>query len=217
MRRALPLTAAVGWFLISSAPHPVHGDNGAIERLERLGRSLKSRVAWSASYEQEYVPAGMTLGEQASGQVWLSWPDRALFHTGSPPFRLMGLEGRTARLVDLEAESCDQHELSDREWERVPLAAVLDPHGALDHFTILEHTHDGFALVPREPGGVSRVEVAVGSRGLPAEVAIWDPQGAVNRLRFASWTALEEPPEGGWLPPVPDGVECVEDLGPLDD
>ena len=115
-----------------------------LDRLEALNRALASEAAWQADYEQEYIPAGMSMGETAVGQVWLAWPDRALFHTGEPPFRLMGLQGRTVRLVDVQDETCDEHELSDREWGRVPLAAVLDPRGALVHFNIVERSDDNF-------------------------------------------------------------------------
>ncbi len=133
---------------------------------------------------QEYIPAGMTMGEEATGRVWLAWPDRALFHTGEPPFRLMGLQGRTVRLVDLHDETCDERTLSDREWERVPLAAVLDPRGALVHFDVVDRADNEIVLIPKEPGGVDRVEVDLGEDDLPDEVTIWDPQGAVNRLRL---------------------------------
>jgi hypothetical protein len=172
--------------------------------------------AWTAVYRQEYVPAGMALGEEAVGQVWLAWPDRALFHTGKPPVRLMGLEGRTARLVDLDAGSCDEHRLAEREWERFPLAVLLDPEGAVDRFDLDAAGESGVVLRPREPGGVDRVEVEVGDDGLPAEVVIVDPQGATNRFRFTAWSAAPGPPEGDWLPPTPSGVVCVTDRGALD-
>jgi hypothetical protein len=187
-----------------------------MERLQRLGVALRAKPVWQAKFEQEFIPVGMTVGETAAGRVWLAWPDRALFHTGSPPFRLMGLEGRVARLVDLEAETCDEHRLSDREWERVPLAAVLDPGTAVEHFTVVEHGARGFDLTPREAGGIDRVEVVLGDGDLPAEVVVVDPQGAVNRLRFTGWRASPPPPDGRWLPPAPDTVECVSDLGTLD-
>lgn len=187
-----------------------------LDRLEALNRALASESAWQADYEQEFVPAGMSMGETAVGQVWLAWPDRALFHTGEPPFRLMGLQGRTVRLVDIQDETCDEHELSDREWERVPLAAVLDPRGALVHFNIVEHSDVGIVLIPKEPGGVDRVEVILGSDDLPDEVSIWDPQGAVNCLVFSDWNVAKEPPGGSWLPALPPDVECATDPGPLD-
>ena len=188
----------------------------ALYRLEALSRALSSDAAWRADFEQEYIPAGMTMGEEAAGQVWLAWPDRALFHTGEPPFRLMGLQGRTVRLVDLNDRTCDEHQLSDREWERVPLAAVLDPRGALVHFDVVELSEAGIVLIPKEAGGVDRVEVILGDDDLPAEVSIWDPQGAVNRLVFSTWKGLKAPPDESWLPAPPDDVECVTDPGPLE-
>ena len=156
------------------------------------------------------------MGEKAHGQVWLAWPDRAIFHTGEPPFRLMGFQGRTVRLVDLPDETCDEHQLSDREWERVPLAALLDPRGALVHFDIVAGIDAGITLIPKEPGGVDRVEVILGEDDLPDEVSIWDPQGAMNSLVFSSWTESMEPPDGAWLPQSPANVECTTDPEPLD-
>ncbi|MCU0304568.1 MAG: outer-membrane lipoprotein carrier protein LolA [Thermoanaerobaculales bacterium] len=158
----------------------------------------------------------MTGGELADGRVWLAWPDRAVFHTGDPPVRLMGLLGRTVRLVDLADETCDERLLTDREWERVPLAAVLDPRGAMVQFSVAAEGASAIVLLPREPGGVDRVTLVLGDDGLPASVTIRDPQGAVNRLDFRGWRRSTEPPRGAWLPPPPKGVECVTDPGPLE-
>jgi hypothetical protein len=216
MIRGSAITATIGWALILGVVPIASGQDQAMERLETLSRALASEAAWQADFEQEYIPAGMTAGEEAQGQVWLAWPDRALFHTGEPPFRLMGLQGRTVRLVDLHDETCDEHQLSDREWERVPLAAVLDPRGALVHFNVKEHSDAGIVLFPKETGGVNRVEVILGKDDLPDEVLIWDPQGAVNRLDFSDWKASKEPPDGAWLPAAPEHVECATDPGPLD-
>jgi hypothetical protein len=166
-----------------------------MESLEALGAALRGAVAWHADYSQEYV----------------AWPDRALFASGAPPSQRMGLEGRVVRLLDLEVPSCDEHVLGDDEWARVPLAAVLDPRGAVERFTVLDRGERGFVLVPREPGGVARVEVELDGRNLPAEVVVVDPQGAVNRLRFSGWRAAEGPPDGSWLPAPPHGLDCVRD------
>ena len=188
----------------------------AVERLEALGRVLRGRSVWTASYAQEYVPAGMTAGEMDRGTVWVSWPDRAHFRAGDPVVRTMGVEGRRVRLLDLDVPSCDDHRMSDEEWARIPLAAVLDPQSAVDRFTIVDSGAHGFALVPRQPGGVARVEVEIGDDGLPASVVIVDPQGATNRLSFVGWGATDLPPEGGWLPEPPRGVECVVESGEQD-
>lgn len=216
MKRIPGAAAVVGLALLCCAV-PVSGTESAVlDRLESLRRTLASREVWSADFTQEYIPAGMTVGEKAAGRVWLAWPDRALFHTGEPPFRLMGLQGRTVRLVDISDQTCDERALTDREWERVPLAAILDPRGALVHFDVAEHTDVGVVLIPKEPGGVDRVEVILGGDDLPASVTIRDPQGALNSLRFTGWISAGEPPDGAWLPAPPEGVECVADLGPLD-
>ncbi len=183
----------------------------AMEQLEMLGRSLRSQPGWTAEYHQEYLSVGLTIPEVTEGMVWVAWPDQAHFRFGQPEVRRLGLDGRMVRLVDFDLPSCDDHVLSDDEWARIPLAPVLDPSAALDRFTVIDLSGTGFVLVPREPGGVARLEVELGSDGLPARVTIVDPQGAVNRLDFRDWRPALDSPEGGWLPPPPDGVECVND------
>ena len=153
----------------------------------------------------------MGAGDKVSGVVAVAWPDRALFRTTGPTVQMMGLEGRLVRLVDLDIPSCDEHLLDDDEWSRIPLAAVLDPGGAVDRFTVLEHGARGFVLVPREPGGVDRVEVVLGVDDLPEEVVVVDPQGATNSLTFTSWRPSNGPPDGAWLPQPPAGLECISD------
>lgn len=206
----------VGCLLCIGFASELCSEETSVDRLDLLNRSLAAHEGWQAEFEQEYIPAGMTMGEPAAGQVWLAWPDRALFHTGSPPIRLMGLAGRTVRLVDLRDETCDEHVLTDREWERVPLAAVLDPRGAQLHFAVEDGEGNAIVLIPKEPGGVDRVELVLGDDDLPAEVVIRDPQGAVNRMTFSEWAPSTAPPEGRWLPEPPSGVECVADQGALD-
>lgn len=181
---------------------------GPIDRLEALGRTLRAERAWQASYHQEYVAAGMSSGEEVDGTVWVSWPDRALFRSGDPTSRYMGMDGRRVRLLDLEESTCDDHLIDDDEWARIPLAAVLDPQQALDRFTVLDLGRDALALIPREPGGVARVEVELAPDGMPAEVVVIDPQGAVNRLLFESWRSAQAPAGGSWLPEPPEDIDC---------
>lgn len=187
-------------------------DAGGLDTLEALGSRLRSQPTWQAAYTQEYVPAGMTLGDRESGTVWIAWPDLARFDAGDPVVRRMGLEGRRVRLVDLEASTCDEHVLDDAEWERIPLAAVLEPRRAVDRFTVLDGAEGEVVLIPRDVGGVDRVEVWVGDDGLPSVVRIVDPQGAVNRLEFTAWTPVGSAPAAGWLPAVPPGVTCAGDV-----
>ena len=179
--------------------------------LEELGAALRSAPAWHCDYRQEYIPAGMSAGEVIDGEVLAAWPDRALFQSGDPATQLMGLDGRVVRLVDFSVPSCDEHLLDDDEWARVPLAAILDPRSALNHFSVFESGNHGFALVPREPGGVARVEVVLNEANLPQEVVVIDPQGATNRLVFTNWRSSDGPPNGSWLPDAPPGLDCVVD------
>jgi len=183
----------------------------AIGRLEALGRAFRARPVWTASYRQEFIPAGMKAGESASGAVWIAWPDRALFMTTQPAKRNMALEGRVVRLIDMELETCEEHVLDDREWERIPLVAVLDPRHALDRFRVTLDGKGRLTLKPLEPGGVARVEVDVGQSGLPSEVTVVDIQGAVNHLWFTEWAPAGGPPGGRWMPEPPAGIECQRD------
>ena len=74
---------------------------------------------------------------------------------------------------------------------------------------MLQHGDRGFVLVPREPGGVDRVEVELDTSGLPVQVVVIDPQGATNRLSFSAWKQASYPPQDHWLPAPPDGVDCI--------
>lgn len=215
MLRFLRPAWIAGWVVLCALVPGVRGQEPELDRLEALNRSLASEAGWVAHFIQESIPVGLSM-EEAEGRIWLAWPDRALFHTGEPPYQMMGLSGRTVRLIDLRDETCDERLLSDREWERIPLAAVLDPRGALVHFTVADRGESGITLTPKEPGGVDRVEVVLGADDLPLEVTILDPQGAVNRLRFTDWRPSEGPPDNLWLSTPPDGVECVTAPGALD-
>ena len=179
--------------------------------LGELGQALRSSESWQADYHQEYIAAGMVSGETVAGTVVAAWPDRAIFRTGDPVVQVMGLDGRVVRLVDHELPSCDEHVIDDDEWARVPLAAVLDPSQALEHFSVLDLEGRGFTLVPTELGGVDRVTVELGKDDLPLEVIVVDPQGATNRLRFNNWKKAKIPPDGSWLPDPPVGLECSTD------
>jgi hypothetical protein len=209
MNRFLQFACAIV-IAASSAP-TVAAQSPAMVALETLGSSLRGAAAWHAPYRQEYVAAGMNSGETVTGEVTAAWPDHARFLTGDPITQQMGLDGRVVRLIDLEVGSCDQHVLDDNEWSRIPLAAVLDPNAAIEHFAVLEYQDNGFALVPHDPGGVRRVEVVLGADGLPEQVTIIDPQGATNRLAFGGWREADPPANGAWLPEPPAGVECVMD------
>ena len=206
---AEPLGFLLALALLAGPAHA--GGDGPVAALERIAAAVRARPVWTAAYVQEYVPAGMTAGETVSGTLTLAWPDRALFVEGDPPVRTMGMAGRKVRLVDLEAGSCDDHVLTESEWERIPLAALLDPEKALERFTVL--TGDGaLVLVPRQRTAIARVAVTAGKDGLPESVVVEDVSGAVNRFRFTEWRPGRAP-RTGWLPSPPEGVTCLTDAG----
>lgn len=205
---AVIVAAAIG--PAPAAASPAHRTSAAaIRLLGRVGRALRSGTVWTAAYRQEYIAAGMTAGETASGTVWLSWPNRALFRSAGPRGRIMGFEGRRIRLLDFESRTCDDHVLTEDEWLRIPLAAVLDPASATSRFSVSLDTDHRLVLRPLRPGGIARVELTLDRRFLPSSIVIVDPQGAVNRFEFRGWAKRTAPPEGGWLPAPPAGIVCT--------
>jgi hypothetical protein len=191
----------------------VAGQDRGLDRLEALGRTLRSQPLWQTTYDQVYLAAESRLPDEASGQVWVAWPDHALFRYTEPTGRAMGLDGRTVRLLDLATPSCDDHLLNDVEWAKIPLAAVLDPQAAVDHFAIVEKGERGVVLIPRDEGGIARVELTLGDDHMPIEVVVIDPLGATNTLVFGSWNPAKKVPGGAWLPEPPKGLDCVADPG----
>jgi len=201
------VTAAVSLTALATGPIAADVPSGAIGRVEQLGRVLRQHDAWRAEYSQTYLAPGMSLGDEAAGTVWIAWPDQARFSVTEGTAQEMGLDGRRVRLVDPLTPSCEDHLLDDDEWARIPLSVVLDPRAAVERFAVDVLGDDGFVLLPREPGGVDRVEVRLGDDGMPREVVVVDPQGARNRLRFEGWRESSPPPDG-WLPEAPRGAPC---------
>jgi hypothetical protein len=199
----VPVVCAV---LATAGPVSAQGDP-ALERLTALGGALQAAPVLSAPYIQVFVPAGMSLGDEERGVVWVSWPDRALFAMGDPVVREMGLDGRDVRLLDAEAGTCDDHHLTEEEWQRVPLVALLEPTAAVDRFTVIALEDGGIALVPRDAGGVARIEVALDDASRPVRLVIEDPQGGTNTFEFGTWRETS-PPARGWRPEPPEGTTC---------
>lgn len=199
------------FFLLGCAYAGVLWSGAPMESLEKLAQHFQSHPIWRADYSQEYIPAGMDEGEFVSGRLWLAWPDKLLFIQDRPEKRSMGFEGRKLRLVDEEAGSCDEHLMSQEEWERIPLMAILDTRLAVEHFSILESAPGEISLIPHEKGGVDRVEIFVGDAGMPRMLTLTDPQGALSRFKFSEWKEASSHPGESWLPAPPEGVECVGD------
>ncbi len=209
---AVIVAIAVVWTATPTCASSPPASAAAIRLLQSVSHVLRSASIWTASYRQEYIAAGMTAGDTASGTVWISWPDHALFSSKGAGGRIMGLEGRQVRLLDLESRTCDDHLLTEDEWERIPLAAILDPASATARFSVTLDGHGHLVLRPLHPGGIARVEMTL-DHHLPAAVLITDPQGAVNRFEFHGWTKRSTPPPGGWLPAPPAGIVCTVTAG----
>ena len=91
VRRLLPLLPAIGLLTSTAA-----GQDRALERLEGLQARLQESAAWQGEYEQEYIPAGMTMGEDPVGAHGLVTDPPAnapasedLTRTNPPPGRLV--------------------------------------------------------------------------------------------------------------------------------
>ena len=181
-------------------------DDDSLGKLVALRAALQAEAVWQVPFTQEYVPAGFSEGDRVTGQLWLQWPDRMLFVSGEPPVQWLGLHGRQVRLLDLDAETCEDHRLSDQEWERIPLVAVLDPQRAVELFSITAGADGEIVLLPSGRSDLERLQLAVAENGLPLELVVHDGQGSVNRFLFEGWEAAESSVE--WIPQPPDGVAC---------
>ncbi len=191
---------------IGVLPVSVCAEDDAMAALVDVREALRSVATWKVPFEQEYIPAGFTEGDRTSGQLWLQWPDRMLFVSGSPPVQWLGLEGRRTRLLDLDAGTCEDHVLTDEEWERIPLVAVLDPQRAVELFTIMQGPAGEIVLLPRQRSDLERIELTARDNGLPAQLKIHDGQGSVNIFEFQTWSAADS--EVSWIPEAPDNVSC---------
>lgn len=178
--------------------------------LEAVAAALRASPAWEATFTQRYVPAGFTRGTEESGTLLLRPPDRVRFEYSK---RVFAVRDTVARLVDLEAGTCEAVRLAQDTLDRLPLAAVLDPGAARSAFQI-EAVDRTLILTPRRPTeGLSSIEVRLGGDNLPAEVVVHDTTGDRNEFRFQRWRRRSVPPDNAFSPSLPGELPCIPEDG----
>lgn len=179
--------------------------------LQALATALQKAPAWQATFTQAFSPAGFSASTEEKGVVTFSHPSRVRFDYTSAPHRVFALDGSQARMLDEATGSCQAWSLGEGAWAALPLAALTDP-GALRQLFSLQQRQSRLVLQPHKPMiEVARLEVAVGSNGLPEEVVVEDAQGNRNRFRFTGWRQLETLPSGFFAPAPPGGQTCASE------
>jgi hypothetical protein len=195
-----------GGLLTSAVGAAAGAADDPMATLVELREALQAETAWVVEFDQEYIPAGFDDGDRVTGRLWLAWPDRMLFVSGDPPVQWLGLEGRWTRLIDLDAGTCEDHRLTDEEWERIPLVVVLDPQRAVELFTITSSPDGAVVLLPAQRSDLERVQLRVDAAGLPLELEVHDGQGSINRFDFGTWSPASS--DVAWIPEPPEDVSC---------
>jgi len=187
------------------------------DNLDRLAAALRSAHAWRAAFTQVYTPEGFTEGTSERGTLTLAPPARLRFDYASGSPRAFAVDGRTARLVDPAAGSCDAVRLDAGTWGRLPLAAVLDPQAARRAFAV-ESLGPVLRLVPHEPTpDLAEIAVDLDAGGFPSRVIVLDGSGTRNTFTFTGWRAVAEPPPSLFQPALPGQTPCLAaegDTGP---
>lgn len=179
--------------------------------LQALVAALQKAPAWQAAFTQAFAPAGFSTSTEEKGVVTFSHPSRVRFDYTSAPHRIFAVDGSEARMLDGATGSCQAWSLGEGAWAALPLAALTDP-GALRQLYSVRQQQRRLVLQPHKPMiEVARLEVAVGSNGLPEEVVVEDAQGNRNRFRFTGWRQLETVPSGFFAPSPSGGQACASE------
>ena len=176
--------------------------------LQRLSTALRTSPAWHAAFSQTYTPAGFDEGTSDAGTVVLAPPGRLRFdYTGAEP-RVFAVADGIAREVDPGAGTCDAFRVGGGVWDRLPLAALLDPTATVKSFETVV-VGEVLRLTPREPSpDLASIEVTLGAAGLPATLAVRDGEGNRNLFSFSAWQAVAVPPAATFAPALPGKPPC---------
>ncbi len=181
-----------------------------VAELEAVAVALRASPAWEATFTQRYVPAGFTRGTEETGTLLLRPPDRVRFEYSR---RVFAVRETVARLIDVEAGTCEAVRLAQDTLDRLPLAAILDPGAARSAFQI-EAVDRTLILTPRRrTEGISRIEVRLGSDNLPADVVVHDTTGDRNEFRFQRWRRRTALPDSIFSPSLPGELPCMPEDG----
>lgn len=178
--------------------------------LETVAAALRAAPAWEVPFTQRYVPAGFTRGTEEAGTLLLRPPDHVRFEYAG---RVFAVRDTVARLVDLEAGTCEAVRLAPDTLDRLPLAVVLDPGAARASFQV-EAAARTLTLTPRRlDQSLARIVVRLGPDSLPVEVVVHDVSGDRNEFRFQRWKRRNVPAEDAFLPSLPGEAPCTPEDG----
>ena len=176
--------------------------------LEALSRTLQGAPAWTATFEQRYVPSGFDDGTTDSGSLVLASPSRLRFDYDGEPSRVFAFDGSVARMVDLGAATCDAVRLDADSRGSLPLAVLADPRRQVEVF---DEAYEGstLVLIPRKANiDVAEIRVEIGSDGLPVRFTVVDGAGNRNEFTFSGWRRSAAPTEGSFAPSLPGQLPC---------
>ncbi len=176
--------------------------------LASLAAALEASPAWRVEFVQHYLPAGFASGTREGGTLLLVPPARLRFdYRGATP-RVFAVDGSVARLVDEHAGTCDAVAIDRGAWERLPLAALLDPAAARQAFLVEERPGE-LRLVPRHATQDVAEILVTGTPGLPpTRLVIVDPAGNRNEFVFSHWTRTRTPQDDAFRPHLPGAPPC---------
>lgn len=198
------MRAAILLLALSSGTTEVRG-------LDAIGDALRRAAAWRVEFTQTYVPAGLETGTTEAGSLTVVAPDRLRFDYSGGGSRTFAVDGTVARLVDPVAGTCDAVTLDRGRWERLPLAALLDPAAARASFAV-ETAPGRIRMTPRTPDPeVGEVIVAIDRASLPTAVTIVDAAGNRNEFRLRNWSEVAAPEPSFFQPHLPGAAPCRPD------
>jgi len=176
--------------------------------LEALSSTLRDAPAWTARFEQRYVPSGFDEGTTDGGSVVIAAPSRLRFDYDGDPPRVFAFDGSVARMVDPEAGTCDAVRLDRGARGSLPLAVLADPQRQTDFFEA-QMVGSTLVLVPREGDvDVAEIRVEADADGLPRRFVVTDAAGNRNEFTFSGWRRANAPSPGTFTPSLPDLSPC---------
>ena len=173
--------------------------------LETVAAAVRRAPAWEVTFTQRYVPVGFTRGSEETGTLLLRPPDGVRFAYANRVFAVLGT---IARLVDLDAGSCEAARLTTDTLDRLPLSAVLDPGAARATFAV-EAAARTLTLTPHEASdNPARIVLHIGADGLPTQVVVHDVSGDRNEFRLLRWRRRDAPADTVFAPSLPGLPPC---------
>jgi len=182
--------------------------SGAAPRLETVADALRGSPAWTAEFEQRYLPAGFDDGTVDSGTVLLASPDRLRFEYAGAPGRVFAFDGQVARMVDPGAATCDAVRLDEARRGSLPLAVLAAP-GRQEELFAQRLEGVTLVLTPHRPDPeVSELRIDIDADGLPSRFTVVDGAGNRNEFSFSRWRRAGAPEAGAFAPGLPGRPPC---------